>query len=231
MESKKSTRANLETKKGMFFQFGLLVTIAASLAAFEWSSQPDFKSVEYTGNSKIDIDLIDIPITVMANTKTPPLPHVNTEIVIVTNEKEIQDDKLDLWDGEDTKIDISKLPYWSEPKPEKPVDEDIIIYVPSEFPKFRNGGTETFMAWVFENLKYPDIAIEEHMEGTVYIGFVVNKEGYMENVTIKRGVDPILDKEALRVIKSCREHWTPGLQGTRTVKVGFTIPIKFKLNN
>lgn len=231
METKKSNRANLETKKSLFFQIGLLVTLTTCLAGFEWASNSDFKSYNNVDESKMENDIIDIPNTERAKIKIPLAPTVVTEIKIVDNKSIVPEDKLDLWDVEDTKIDISKLPSWTDPTVENLVDEDIIVYIPSEYPKFRGGGTEKFMAWVFENLNYPEMAIEEHMEGTVYISFVVNKEGVMENVTLLRGVDPVLDKEALRVIKSCRERWTPGLQGTRKVKVGFSIPIKFKLTN
>lgn len=103
-----------------------------------------------------------------------------------------------------------------------------IFYIVEEMPDFQGKGLDSFRDWVMENLNYPEKAAEQGIEGTVYIQFVVNKDGNISNTKIMRSVDPLLDAEAIRVVKSSPE-WTPGKQKGHEVNVAFTFPIKFVL--
>ncbi|MBI5540355.1 MAG: energy transducer TonB [Bacteroidia bacterium] len=107
-------------------------------------------------------------------------------------------------------------------------EEVINFYVIEEKPEYP-GGIEAMNKWIAENVKYPEIAKENGVTGKVFIQFVIDKDGKVSNVQLLRGVDPYLDKEALRVI-SAMPSWTPGKQRGKTVKVSFQIPINFKLN-
>ncbi len=91
------------------------------------------------------------------------------------------------------------------------------------------GGNDKIMSWIGKNAKYPSQAREKSIQGTVYIGFIINKTGEVINVKVKRGADPILDAEAVRIIKSMPK-WKPGKQDGKFVKVSYIVPIKFKLN-
>jgi protein TonB len=93
-----------------------------------------------------------------------------------------------------------------------------------EFP----GGALELQKWIARAVKYPVIAQENGITGRVYVGFVVNKVGAIENVKIMRGVDPSLDKEAVRVINKMPK-WKPGKQRGKAVKVSYTVPINFQL--
>ena len=107
---------------------------------------------------------------------------------------------------------------------------DEVFFVVEEMPEFQGDNTGAkFRQYIGNNLKYPDIAIENGISGKVFIEFVIDKDGSMTNIAIKRGVDPILDKEAIRVIKSS-PNWKPGKQRGQNVRVQYTFPINFALN-
>jgi protein TonB len=93
---------------------------------------------------------------------------------------------------------------------------------------FQRGDLSNFNVWVIQNIKYPQLAVENQIEGKVYVQFVVNEMGKVEDVKVLRGVDPILDAEAVRVI-SASPLWTPPRQGGRKVKQIITLPVIFKL--
>ena len=84
------------------------------------------------------------------------------------------------------------------------------------------------MQYLGKNTKFPQIAKENGIQGRVFIQFVINKTGKVVNVEVVRGVDPYLDKEALRVVKAMPK-WKPGKQRGKAVKVSYIVPINFKL--
>ena len=92
------------------------------------------------------------------------------------------------------------------------------------------GGDEACMKWLAEHLKYPSICQEQGVQGRVFVSFVVNKDGSIVDVEIKRSPDPNLSKEAERVVKSMPK-WKPARQGNRTVRSRFNLPVMFRLNN
>lgn len=94
-----------------------------------------------------------------------------------------------------------------------------------EFP----GGTTELMKWLSNNVKYPTISFENAIQGTVITRFVVDKDGSIVDPFVLYGVDPYLEKEAIRVVKSMPK-WKPGEQGGEPVRVAFTLPIQFKLS-
>lgn len=121
------------------------------------------------------------------------------------------------------------------PLPGISVEEDPIfepepqtLLVVTEPAMFNGGDLNEFNRWVSQNLKYPQLAIENQIQGKVTVQFVVNAKGKVETATILRGVDPSLDEEAKRVILSS-PFWTPPKQGGRPVKQLFTLPVTFKL--
>jgi protein TonB len=90
------------------------------------------------------------------------------------------------------------------------------------------GGTEALMKYLNDNIKYPVVAQENGIKGRVTLKFVVNKQGKISNVTVLKGVDPSLDKEAMRVVNSM-PTWIPGKQNGKEVNVYFTLPVTFTL--
>lgn len=114
-------------------------------------------------------------------------------------------------------------------QPEPPKEEETKIFdVVEEQPSFP-GGMGALMQWLNDNINYPPIAAENGIEGRVIVQFVVSKTGAISDVRVARGVDPSLDKEAVRVV-SKMPNWTPGKQNGTNVNVRFTLPVQFRLN-
>jgi protein TonB len=113
-------------------------------------------------------------------------------------------------------------------QPEPPKEEenkvfDVVEVMPS-FP----GGQGALMQWLSKNIKYPVVAEENGVQGRVVVTFVVEKDGSITDVNVVKSVDPSLDKEAQRVVKSM-PHWIPGKQNGSAVRVKYTVPVTFRL--
>lgn len=113
------------------------------------------------------------------------------------------------------------------PEPPKHVEDNKIFEVVEQNPTFP-GGTAALMSWLSQNIKYPVIAAENGVKGRVIVQFVVEKDGSITDVVVAKSVDPLLDKEATRVIKNM-PHWIPGRQNGSPVRVRFTVPVTFTL--
>ena len=107
-------------------------------------------------------------------------------------------------------------------------EKDVFVIV-EDMPVYP-GGDEALRDDIAALVKYPVVAKEKGIQGKVYITFIVNKKGKIEGTKIARGVDPSLDKEALRVMNALDKTWKPGKQKGKAVKVSYTVPIKFALN-
>ena len=93
-----------------------------------------------------------------------------------------------------------------------------------EFP----GGELSLMKWIAENVSYPVVAAENGVEGLVACSFVVNTDGSICDIEVLRSIDPLLDKEAVRVLERM-PNWKPGMQQGKNVRVKYTIPVRFRL--
>jgi len=106
------------------------------------------------------------------------------------------------------------------------VEDQVVFQIVEVMPEFKGGGIEQFREWVQSHVKYPKIASENKISGTVYVTFVVGKDGKTKWVKVLRSVDPVLDDEVVRVVKSSPD-WKPGLQRDNPVNVSFSLPVKF----
>ncbi|OFX28516.1 MAG: energy transducer TonB [Bacteroidetes bacterium GWA2_31_9] len=225
MELKKSKKADLENKKGMFFQIGLVIVLGVSLFAFEWKSSPENTSgLGELANLVVEEEII--PITRQEELKTPPpAQQVIEELNIVEDDEEIEEE-LEIEDSEsdqETQVEVAEIQV-----EEEEVDEVFNFYVLEDKPEFP-GGEAALLKWIAQNTKYPEMAKENGIQGRIFVGFVIDKAGKVTEVKILRGVDPYLDKEALRVVNNM-PSWSPGKQRGKPVKVSYQVPIKFTLN-
>ena len=226
MESKKTKKANLEGKRTIFLEIGLIVALGILLAAFEWSSKPNMES---TLGELADVDLEEeiIPITREQEVKPPPPPpppKVTEVLNIVEDDVEIEDELIieDAEADQDMEIEIVEF------EEEEEVAEEEVFFIVEDMPSFQGKGQEGFRTWIAQNLRYPEIAAENGISGKVYVQFAVNSKGQVVDAVVVRGVDPALDKEAVRVVMASPK-WTPGKQRGKSVKVQFTFPINFVL--
>ena len=229
MEQKKSEKANLQSKKFTFLEIGLVLTLLAIWGVFEFSTKAENAGIQ---NNYIacggDDELIDIIVT-RPEPPQPPAPPVRkiADIIEVTNDPEtICDDPIDAEIDVDGAVQIEELPVISCTDEVVEEEEVHIFVIAEEMPEFRGN----LLKYVAEHVVYPEVAKENDIQGTVYIGFVINEKGKVTDVTLVRGVDPILDKEALKVVENLPD-WKPGKQSGKNVKVRMNIPIKFQLAN
>ena len=215
MESKKNPKVNLERKRGLFLQIGLVIALLIVLAAFEYKSYE--KSVYNLGQLNLD-DLEEeiIPIT-KQELKPPPPPPPPPEVIEIVEDDVVIEDEIEIEDTEsDEDLEIVEE------------DDEEVFMVVENMPEFP-GGDLGLMKYIQKNVKYPPIAKEYNITGKVYISFVVDRSGSVTNVKVVRGVDKNLDAEAVRVIKSLPKY-KPGKQRGKPVRVMFTVPINFTLN-
>ena len=134
---------------------------------------------------------------------------------------------LDIIDADDESnnkesFDLNNLNYDEEYD-----TDEVIAFVPSEdMPVF----PENIQKWLSKHVKYPQIALENGVQGKVFVQFVVEKDGSVSNIKVVRGVDASLDKEAVRVV-SVMPKWKPGKQRGKAVRVAYTLPIAFQIGS
>ena len=228
MEIKKSEKASLQNKRLLFVEIGFVVALLAVLLAFEWSSKEKADTSLLAENK----DLIEeeiIPIT----QETPPPPPEMAKIPILSDQIDIIDDDIKINDNiinteDDASLGVEIQDYVEEVHEEVVEEETIPFQLVEEKPKFQGGDANDFTKWVNQRLVYPDVAKENGVQGRVMLQFTVNTDGSVSGVKVLRGVDPSLDKEAVRVV-SMSPKWTPGKQRDRKVKVTYTFPVIFQL--
>ena len=228
MEIKKSNKANLENKKLLFIEIGLVISLGITLFAFEWTSKETKVSV-LEDTTEILIEEEIIPIT----QETPPPPPAAPKIPVLSDQIDIVDDEIEIEDDmfmnleDDASLGVEIMDY-VEVEEEVVEEEAIPFQLVEEKPSFQGGDANQFSKWVNQRLVYPEIAKENGVQGRVTLQFTVEKDGTVTKVRVLRGVDPSLDKEAVRVV-SMSPKWKPGKQRDRAVPVTYTFPVIFKL--
>ena len=226
MELKKSKKADLENKRGLFLQIGMFVSLAIVLYAFNYSEKvTKTDSLGQVAAAEINEEMIPITRQEEAKPPPPPPPPAAVEILsIVTDDVKITEN-LEIMDSEatkETKVEVAQIVTEEKEK----VEEEIFVVVENmpEFP----GGELALRKFISTAIKYPSIAQENGIQGKVFVNFVVDRDGRISNAKIARGVDPSIDKEALRVVMTLPK-WKPGMQRGKTVRVSYTVPISFQL--
>ena len=228
MDIKKSEKASLENKKLMFIEIGLVVSLAITLFAFEWTStETETALLEDTTEVLIEEEIISTQMD------TPPPPPAAPKIPVLSDQIDIVDDEIEIEDDmfmnleDDASLGVEIMDY-VEVEEEVVEEEAIPFQLVEEKPSFQGGDANQFSKWVNSRLVYPEIAKENGVQGRVTLQFTVEKDGSVTKVKVLRGVDPSLDKEAVRVV-STSPKWKPGKQRDRAVPVTYTFPVIFQL--
>ncbi|HET6243211.1 MAG: energy transducer TonB [Bacteroidetes bacterium] len=219
MELKKNPNADLEKKRSLFLQIGLVVSLGLVLIGLEWKSYEG--SLADLGQLVIDQTEEEmIPITQPELLPPPPPPPAVIELqvveddVVIKNEVEIKESEAD----QSTFVDIVQ-------KDEVIVENEIFTIV-ENMPSFP-GGEEALFKFLGNEMKYPQMAKDAGIQGTVYVTFVIGSDGKVKDVKILRGVKG-LDDEAVRVVQKM-PAWSPGKQRGKAVSVQYNLPIRFVL--
>ena len=230
MEIKKSPKANLENKKFMFMEIGLIVALLIVLGAFEWSTTESSVSI-LEEEVAVVIEEEQVPITQEEQLPPPEVPKepVMSDVIdIVDDDIKVEDNFL-ISTEDDANLGVEIKDYVVEQQEEEVVEEEEIPFaIVEQKPTFQGKDPNHFTKWVFSKIVYPEIAKENGVQGRVTLQFTIDTDGSIRNVKVLRGVDSSLDKEAVRVVSSSPK-WTPGKQRNKPVRVRFTFPVIFQL--
>lgn len=223
MKPKKTKRANLENYRTIFLQIGIILALTAILASFEWKTKFTFEKL--TNDRTVGTDITELPPITRPEKEKEELikpPEPISKLEIVKNDFEIKEDPLFL------PTDVE----WDTPIPEFKKEEEVVDdneYIKVQFmPRFNGQDAAYFRNYVSENLKFPVSAVESGVTGTVFVSFVIEKDGSVSKVEILRGVHPVLDKAVAEAIQKS-PSWEPGIQEGKFVKVRYSIAISFRL--
>ncbi len=224
MEPKKTKKADLERKKGLFFEIGLVVALLVVFGAFQYKSY-EKQTVELQQQVADNMPEEIIPITEQkVKPPPPPPPKQVTQIEVVDDDVEVDEDiDIDADADENTVVEE----YIPPAEDEEEVEEQQIFTVVEAMPEFP-GGMGALMKYLAENIKYPSLAKESGIQGRVFINFVVEPDGSISNVKVLRGIGGGCDEEAVRVVESMPK-WKPGMQRGKPVRVSYNLPVKFTL--
>ena len=228
MEKKKSERADLQNKKVLFMEIGCIIALALVYFGFEYTSE-EVRTAVLDDNSVITEIEDLIPITF----ETPPPPPAAPKIPVLSDQIDIVDDDIEIDDDMFLKLEDDpgsgvEIMDYIEVIDEVVEEEEIPFMLVEEKPTFQKGDANDFSKWVNQRLVYPEIAKENGVQGRITLQFTIDKDGSLTKIKVLRGVDPTLDKEAVRVV-SMSPKWEPGRQRDRAVPVTYTFPVIFRL--
>ena len=227
MEIKKSPKADLQNKRGLLLEIGLVVALGLVIAAFSYT--PKEHRIE-----KIDMNYgpVEEQMTeITRQDQKPPEPPKKVEVKViadllqvVTNDTKITTD-VDFTDfDEDTEI-VQQVQVVEEV-----VEDDQPFLIAETMPKFQGGDLNTFRNWVQQNVKFPQIALENGIQGRVVLTFVIENDGILTDIPVLNNPALSLAEEAIRVLNKSPK-WSPGKQRNQVVRVKYTLPVDFRVQN
>ncbi|EGN57005.1 protein TonB [Hallella multisaccharivorax DSM 17128] len=234
MDIKKSDKANLDNHRSTGFLLGLILALALLFAAFEYTTRPQSADEDDTMLDDLteDLTMKSAPqdtrdmVSAVAAPASKAITQNVKEVAHVDNAEKIAPltSKLLIGGGQA----VEKEANVTEALPQVTADKDTaVMRTVEQIPEFP-GGIVQFMKWLTRNLRYPPQAQQQQIQGKVVVSFIVNKDGSISSPTVVHSVDPILDNEALRVIKMM-PRWKPGLDKGKPCRTMFAIPVNFVL--
>ena len=224
MDAKKSPKADLESKRTFFIQLGLIATLCIVWFAFEWKSY-DRQALDLGDQNQVVIDEEQIIQTERNEPPPPPPQQEQTTVIEIVDDDKTIENEIEINVEADQKTQVQA---YIPVEVEAEAEEAEIFTVVEDAPGYP-GGEEARMKFLRDNIKYPQMAKESGIQGTVYVTFVVERDGSVTDVRVLRGIGGGCDDEAIRVVK-LMPRWNPGKQRGKAVRVQFNVPIKFTLS-
>jgi len=231
MIAKKNPKYELENKRKLYFNLGLLVAGSITLAAFRYGSPMNDSNISYEPEKKLITETYEIRKTIESkkatNTTRPQKPEIFNPEKVKPVDQVVKDNKVVT-----NLVDIPFIDFTDGQKGlgEYGIDESIET-IDSEFatdvPLYPGGDSE-MITFIQKKFKFPAY-MDFPDQGTIYVKFTVSSKGEIVNPTIEKGLSTDLDKEAIRVV-SAMPNWEPGKYRGRAVNVRIIIPIKIKLS-
>ncbi|MCR5065431.1 MAG: energy transducer TonB [Bacteroidales bacterium] len=231
MEAKKSQKADLENKKGLFIEIGLVTILALVLVAFNLRSteKSDSGMAMQMISEEMEEEVIQTEEEQQQEPEPEPEqpePEVTTELEVVDNDAEIENELGIVDAGDDANKKSEEVVITDVGGEEEVVEDEIFVFV-EKYPEYP-GGEEALYEYLGKNIQYPEMARDNGITGTVVIKFVVEKDGSITKASILREIGGGCGKEALRIVNSMPK-WKPGMQSGKAVRTEFTLPVQFQL--
>lgn len=228
METIKSHKADLENKKFIFREIGLIIALMLVFIAFNLKSH-DKASIDLEVRNSDNITEEIIPITIQEIKQPPPPPATKSVVInIVENTVEVENDiEINADADQETYVPDYTPTFNIEEEEEEIIEDEEIFVVVETMPSFP-GGMNKLMEYLQNNLRYPQLAKELNIQGRVFLTFVIEKDGSVTDIKLLRGIGGGCDEEAIRVVNNMPK-WTPGSQRNRPVRVQFNLPVNFRL--
>jgi len=215
---------------------GILILSSAIITPYVMASVNERRHQKEEKAVTAEMEQLDQPNQEVAPPPPPPPPAEAQTVVkyvapVIVDSVKVEEKSsfATVDEVSETTTDEAVVEVVEEVKEEVEVKEEEVFFVVEEMPGFNGGDVNTeFRKYVFANMKYPEVAAENGIQGKVYVQFVIEPDGRLSNVRVIRSVDPVLDKEAIRVIESSPK-WNPGKQRGKPVRVSYTFPITFVL--
>ena len=227
MEIKKNPKVDVQNKRVLLLEIGLALALLAVIGAFLYTPREyEIEQIEQV------VAVVEEEITeITRQDQKPPEPPKRTEITVITDILNIvtNDEKIE------TSVDFAEFAEDVEIIQQVAVEEEVIeddqpFVKVEQMPSFQGGDLMTFRNWVMSKLRYPQIAQENGITGRVLLMFVIEKDGSLTNIQVIQTPDSSLSDEAIRVLKTSPK-WTPGKQRNQTVRVKYTLPVDFRIQN
>ena len=233
MQNRKSFKADLENKKGLFLQIGLVLALASVWTAFEWKTYKDGPGS--LGDLEMTMDDEEVLVTQRNTPPPPPPPPAPPEVLNIVEDDKVDIDELKMESTEISDDDVFELM-------EVDVDDgEVFNFVNVEnkpvFPGCEDLATEDerlncfntkIRQFVGKKFEFPEMAKQMGIQCKVWVSFIIEKDGKVSDITIERGVDKLLDDESLRVVNMLPKM-IPANVGGRSVRMRYSLPINAKL--
>ena len=225
MEIKKNPEVDVQNKRTLLFEIGFALALLAVIGAFLYTPKEyRIEQVEQVA------EVVEEEITeITRQDQKPPEPPKRTEITVITDVLSIvtNDEKIS------TNVDFAEFAEDVEIIQQVAVEEEVIeddqpFVKVEQMPSFQGGDLMTFRNWVMQQIRYPQIAIENNIIGRVLVSFVIEKDGSLTNIQVLQTPDSSLSDETIRVLKTSPK-WTPGKQRNQSVRVKYTLPVQYNL--
>lgn len=229
MEAKKTPRADLEKRRGLYLEIGLVVILALALVSFNIKSyDKEVKEVNTrVAESEIDAEVLNTPPEELPPPPPPEQEIVATDLKVVENDEQ-PINEVGLINADDNANKAQEAFVKVEVKEEVEEAEEEVFLVVEDDPEFP-GGLSALSQYLASNIKYPTLAKENNITGKVFVSFVVEKDGSVGQVKILRDIGGGCGAEAVRVVKAMPK-WKPGKQRGKPVRTQFNLPVDFSLN-
>ena len=227
MEIKKNPKVDVQNKRVLLLEIGLALSLLVVIGAFLYTPREyEIEQIEQV------VTVVEEEITeITRQDQKPPEPPKRTEITVITDILNIvtNDEKIE------TSVDFAEFAEDVEIIQQVAVEEEVIeedqpFVKVEQMPSFQGGDLMTFRAWVQGRLRYPQIAQENGIMGRVLLSFVIERDGSLTNIEVLQTPDRSLSDEAARVLK-LSPKWSPGKQRNQAVRVKYTLPVDFRLQN